>query len=63
MIDPMHVLHQAAASIEELKTAEELNRVMDDVEFVFEYLEPAHQDLANEVMDHLNQRLHKLGNQ
>ncbi len=60
MIDPMHVLHQAAASVDELETAEEVNRVMDDVEFVFEYLEPDLQGLADDVMARLSQRLHRL---
>ncbi len=60
MVEPIRVLQQAAAAADSLSDAETVHKVMDEVEFVFEYLSPEHQNLAEQVLEQLRQRLASL---
>jgi hypothetical protein len=60
MIEPIRVLQQASAEADRLADPQIVHKVMDEVEFVYEYLSPEHQHLAEQVLEKLQQRLQTL---
>ena len=59
-MQPLVVLQQIAGRLEQLEGPEDVHRAMDEVEFVFELLSPEMQDLAEQLLQRLQQRLREL---
>jgi hypothetical protein len=59
-IDPIAYLQQAAGRLDRLETHAEIERMLDDVEYLLEVLDPELQELAYGVIDRLQARLGQL---
>jgi hypothetical protein len=59
-IDPYATLQRAAARITESRDLTELDRLLDDIEYLYEALDPELQGLAEQVMDRLRERIAEL---
>jgi hypothetical protein len=59
-IDPYQYLQQVSENFDVITTHEEINTVLDELEFVFELLEPEFQDLASDLLAKLNAKLKQL---
>ncbi len=59
-IDPFLYLHQVSENFDVITTREEINTVLDELEFIFELLEPEFQDLASDLIAKLNAKLKQL---
>ena len=59
-MEPMSVLQQIAGKMDSFETWDEVNRAMDEVEFVFELIPPELQDLASDLLERLRERLGEL---
>jgi hypothetical protein len=60
MDGPYQQLIEIASNLETYDSHEALTRALDELEFVHELLAPEQQDLANQLMERLNARLHRL---
>jgi hypothetical protein len=58
-VDPMAFMHQLAGRLDQLDLAE-VERAMDDLEYLGEVLDPEFQDLSEELMARLQSRLELL---
>ncbi|WP_455209716.1 hypothetical protein [Kaarinaea lacus] len=56
-IDPFKYLQQVSENIDLINTRDEINSVLDELEFVFELLEPEFQELASELIAKLTAKL------
>jgi hypothetical protein len=59
-IDPYAVMQHAAGRIKESQDPAELDRLLDDIEYLYEVLDPELQGLAEQVMDGLRVRIAQL---
>ncbi len=59
-IDPYAVMQRAGRRLQESQDPAELDRLLDDIEYLYEVLDPELQGLAEEVMDRLRERIAKL---
>ena len=59
-MEPYRYLQQAAAQMHTLDTRDAVNRVLDELEFLYEALDPELQDLATELIGQLHERLKTL---
>jgi hypothetical protein len=59
-VDPFQYLQQVSENFDVIITREEINTVLDELEFIFEYLEPEFQDLASGLIAKLNAKLTQL---
>jgi len=59
-IDPYAVMQRAGRRLQESQDPAELDCLLDDVEYLYEVLDPELQGLAEEVMDRLRERIAKL---
>ncbi|KPJ96515.1 MAG: hypothetical protein AMJ53_00570 [Gammaproteobacteria bacterium SG8_11] len=59
-IDPFRYLQQVSENYELINTREEINAVLDELEFVFELVEPQFQDLATDLIAKLTTKLKQL---
>lgn len=59
-MEPYRYLQQAAAQMNTLDTREAVNRVLDELEFLYEALDPEMQDIAAELISQLHERLKSL---
>lgn len=59
-MEPYRYLEQTAAMLDQLTTREEIERVIDELEFLHEALEPEFQDLASTLIEKLTMRLKSL---
>jgi hypothetical protein len=59
-IDPYAVMQRAAGRIKESQDPAELDRLLDDIEYLYEVLDPELQGLAEQVMDGLRVRIAQL---
>lgn len=61
MDSPYQQLIEIARHLERFESPAEVTKVMDEVEFIHELLEPEEQDLAIQLMERLTARLRSLG--
>ena len=59
-IDPFQYLQRVSENFEVITTREEINTVLDELECIFELLEPEFQDLASDLIARLNAKLKTL---
>ena len=59
-IDPYAVMQRAAGRIKESQDPAELDRLLDDIEYLYEVLDPELQGLAEQVMARLRERIAEL---
>ncbi len=59
-MEPYQYLQRAAAQMNTLDTREAVNRVLDELEFLYEALDPELQDRAAELISKLHERLKSL---
>jgi hypothetical protein len=59
-MEPVKYLQEADKTAGELDTREEVNRVIDELESIYETLDPQFQDLASDLIDRLSSRLKEL---
>lgn len=59
-IDPYATLQRTAGRITESRDLAELDRLLDDIEYLYEALDPELQGLAEQVMDRLRERIAEL---
>ena len=59
-MEPYKYLQQAAVQMPTLDTREDVNRVLDELEFLYEALVPEMQDIATELIAQLHERLKNL---
>ena len=59
-MEPYQYLEKTAAVLETLNSREEINNLLDELEFLYEALEPEHQDLATQLIERLHSRLSSL---
>ena len=57
MMQPYRYLERVAQSLETLEGPVEINKVIGELEYIFEALDPEFQDLASELIGKLNKRL------
>ncbi|UCE88803.1 MAG: hypothetical protein JSW10_10835 [Pseudomonadota bacterium] len=56
-MQPYVYLNEVAAAIETLENRETLNATLDELEFIYEALDPEFQELASELIAKLSERL------
>ena len=56
-IDPFQYLQQVSENFDLINSREEINAVLDELEFVYELLEPEFQNLASELIAKLTEKL------
>ncbi len=56
-MEPYQYLAKAAAALEKLNSREEINKLLDELEFIYEALESESQDLATQLIERLHARL------
>ena len=54
---PVLILQRIAAELDHIEDVTRVHDAMDEVEFVFDLLDPERQDLANDLMVRLERRL------
>jgi hypothetical protein len=59
-VDPIGFMQHLAGRLDQL-TAAEVQRAMDDLEYLGDALDPEFQDLAEQLMERLQARLRQLG--
>lgn len=59
-IDPYAYMHKVSLSMDELKTRNEIETVLDEIEYLFEILPPEMQDNAENLISLLRQKLDAL---
>lgn len=58
-IDPLAYLQQVAARLDELHERDEINTVLDEVEYLMEVLDPEFQEPAYDLVARLRTKLEK----
>ena len=56
-MEPYAYLEEIAAKMDSLQDRNEITRVLDELEFLYEALDPEFQELASELVARLNPRL------
>lgn len=59
-IDPYAVMQRVGRRLQESQDPVELDRLLDDIEYLYEALDPELQGLAEQVMERLRERIAKL---
>lgn len=59
-IDPYAYMHKVSLSMDELKTRNEIETVLDEIEYLFEIIPPEMQDNAENLISLLRQKLDAL---
>jgi hypothetical protein len=59
-MEPYAYLQKVAARLDTLHSKEEINAVLDELEFLYEALDPELQDLAANLIGTLTKRLNQL---
>ncbi len=57
---PEQRVQQAAKTLEQIESGDEIDRLLVDLEFVYQALEPGMQELATSLIDRLNERRRSL---
>ena len=58
--NPYHCLEQVSELFDTLNTPEEINRVLDELEYLFDLIEPDFQDQVSDLIARLTKRLQEL---
>jgi len=58
--NPYKYLEQVSELFDTLTTREEINQVIDELEFIFDLIDPEFQDQVSELINRLTQRLQEL---
>lgn len=56
-MQPEKYLQQVAHELKRINTSSELNKILDEVEFLYEVLEPEFQDLTTNLMEQIDTKL------
>lgn len=56
-VDPYAYLQQVAASLESLSTRREIETVLDELEYLYEVIDPELMYLADDLIERLRKRL------
>jgi hypothetical protein len=56
-VDPYAYLQQVAASLESLSTRREIETVLDELEYLYEIIDPELMYLADDLIERLRKRL------
>ena len=59
-VDPFGYMQQVAASLDRLNSRRELETVLDEVEYLFEVLDPELQDYGYQLIERIHNKLSKL---
>lgn len=59
-VDPYAYLRQAAQAMEAHQTEEQVERVLDELEYLYEVISPEFQDQADRVIECYRERLRQL---
>lgn len=59
-MDPEKYLQQVAHKLNQINTGAELNKILDEIEFLYEVIEPEFQDLASTLMEQINVKIKAL---
>ena len=60
-IDPYAYLQQVAGALDRLRQRQEIEVVLDELEYLYEVLDPELQHLADDLIGQLRQRLDETG--
>ena len=58
--NPYKYLQQVSELFDTLNTREEINQVLDELEFLFDLIEPEFQDQVSDLISRLTKRLQEL---
>lgn len=58
--NPYKYLEQVSELFDTLNTREEINQVLDELEFLFDLIEPEFQDQVSDLINRLTKRLQEL---
>lgn len=58
--NPYRYLEQVSELFDTLQTREEINQVIDELEFLFDLIEPEFQDQVSDLISRLTKRLQEL---
>ncbi len=58
--NPYKYLEQVSELFETLNTAEEINQVLDELEYLYDLIEPEFQDQVSDLISRLTNRLQEL---
>ena len=58
-VDPFGYMQQVAGSLDRLKTRSELESVLDEIEYLFEVLDPELQDFAYALIERIQAKLNQ----
>ena len=56
-VDPQDYLRQVAAQLEQLESQQQIETVLDELEYLFEVIDPELQDHASELIARLRSKL------
>ena len=59
-VDPLGYIQQVAANLDRLTSRRELETVLDEVEYLFEVLDPELQDQGYELIERIQRKLNQL---
>ncbi len=59
--NPYKYLEQVSELFDSLNTREEINQVLDELEFLFDLIDPEFQDQVSDLISRLTRRLQELG--
>jgi len=60
MTNPYRYLEQVSELFDTLNTREEINQVIDELEFLFDLIDPEFQDQVSDLISRLTKRLQEL---
>lgn len=59
-MQPYVYLQKVAQELDQLQSRKQIYEILDELEFLFEALDPEFQDLASDLITRLNRRLERL---
>ena len=59
--NPYKYLEKVSELFDSLNTREEINQVLDELEFLFDLIDPEFQDQVSDLISRLTKRLQELG--
>ena len=59
-MEPYQYLEKTTAALETLNSRGDINNLLDELEFLYEALEPEYQNLATQLIERLHSRLSSL---
>lgn len=59
-INPLGYMQQVAANLDQINSKQELGDILDEVEYLFEVLDPEFQDFGYELVERIRLKLTRL---